>query len=62
MAWRREYRVLLGSHSCKYSDSANTREGRKSREAGEDRRLAARKRLMPAEAGMLQGSDPSKAI
>ena len=52
----------LSSHGCKFGDSANTREGKKSGEAGEDRRLAARERIIPAEARVSQGSDPSKAI
>lgn len=52
----------LSFHGCKFDDSANTREGKKSREAGEDRRLAVRERFMPAEACASQRSDPSKAI
>lgn len=51
----------LSSHSWKFGDSANTREGKKSREAGEDRRVTGRERFMPAEACMSQGRDPSKA-
>lgn len=39
----------LSFHCCKFGGSANTREGKRRGEAGEDRRLAARGRFVPAE-------------